>query len=172
VQPEFVSAAQSKNPRGLFVCADMTSFDLDRQYDVVLCLFSSIGYVKTLDNVRRTLQQFSKHVKPDGVVLVEPWFTPAQWNTGRVHMICAEREDVKVSRLSRSTVRGNISVIDFQYLIGRPDRIEHRSEVHELGLFTTEEMIDSFQQSGFDVRFDETGLTGRGLYIGRLRSHT
>lgn len=55
LDPEFVRIAARKNPQGSFVHADMRNFDLGKTYDVILCLFSSIGYVKTLDNVIQAL---------------------------------------------------------------------------------------------------------------------
>lgn len=43
----------------------------------------------------------------------------------------------------------------------------HVSEVHELGLFTTSEMLSAFRTAGLDVEHDPKGLTDRGLFIGR-----
>ena len=71
----FVELAQRKNPAGRFVRADMTGFELGRRYDAVLCMFSSIGYVRTLENVTKTLCQFRAHLEPRGVIVVEPWAT-------------------------------------------------------------------------------------------------
>jgi hypothetical protein len=48
-----VRIAKAKHPGGQFRRADMVAFQLRRRYDAVLCLFSSIGYVRTLANVRR-----------------------------------------------------------------------------------------------------------------------
>ena len=45
---KLISLAQRKNPIGNFNNADMVDFDLGKSYDIVMCLFSSIGYVKTL----------------------------------------------------------------------------------------------------------------------------
>ena len=33
----------------------MTAFDLGKTFDLVTCLFSSIGYVKTLENLARAV---------------------------------------------------------------------------------------------------------------------
>ena len=98
----------------------MASFDLGSSYDAVLCLFSSIGYVRTLE------------------------------------------------RLTRTEIRGRISWMEFQYLVADPSEIRHLKEVHELGLFTEEEMLEALQLGGLhDVEFDREGLTGRGLYLAR-----
>lgn len=170
IEPEFVRLARQKHPEGRFVCGDMTDFDLGRRYDVVLCLFSSIGYVKTLENVERTLRQFREHLAAGGVVVVEPWIEPAAWQSGRVFMHTAESEDVTVCRMSHSGQRDRTSVLEFHYLIGRDEGIEHIAETHELGLFTRAELEGCFAAAGFtDVEHDAEGLMGRGLFTARLR---
>jgi len=48
----------------------MVVFDLGKTYDVVMCLFSSIGYVKTLDRVTLALERFKSHTNDGGLILV------------------------------------------------------------------------------------------------------
>ena len=62
----FLVSARERNPRGYYSEGDMRDFSLDRMYDIVVCLFSSIGYVRTLDNVRKTLVRCREHLT-DGV---------------------------------------------------------------------------------------------------------
>lgn len=58
----FIQTAKKRNPSSNFWCADMTSFQLNKKYDVVMCLFSSIAYVKTLKLVEQTVEQFINHI--------------------------------------------------------------------------------------------------------------
>ncbi len=168
IEPAFVRLAAAKNPGGRFVQGDMMSFDLGRRYDAVLCLFSSVAYVKTLENVERTLAGFRRHLAPGGVVVVEPWFEPEQWRVGSVYIHTGEAAGVKVCRMSHSTQRGSISVIEFHYLIGRESGITHTTETHELGLFTGAELEGAIEGAGLRlVEHDTAGLDGRGLYIAR-----
>lgn len=109
---------------GEFREADMTDFELDRQYDAVLCLFSSIRYVRTLENVGHTLTNFRRHTAPDGVIVVEPWFTPDAVESERVYLKTAESDALTVCRMSHMQVEGRLSRLRFEYLIGRPDGIE------------------------------------------------
>jgi len=51
---------------GKFVLGDMINFDLGRQFDVILCLFSSIGYVRTYSRLGMTLKNFARHLKTGG----------------------------------------------------------------------------------------------------------
>ena len=59
-------------------------------------------------------------------------------------------------------------ILDFHYLVGTPEGVEHFTEHHELGLFTDEEYRNAFTAAGLQVAHDPEGLIGRGLYIGTL----
>ena len=109
----------------------------------------------------------SRHLLPGGVLLVEPWFTPEQWNVGRVSTILVEKPDAKIIRMSRGGIKGRISLLDFHYLIGTSQEIEHIVEHHEFGLFVHEEYMDAFKKAGLGVIHDQEGVDGRGLYIGQ-----
>ena len=171
IEPAFVELARQKVPTGRFWQADMTDFDLGTQFDVVVCLFSSIGYLCRLDRVERALRCFRRHLAPGAAVLVEPWFPPEAWNPGRVYVHTAESENLHVVRMSHSSVEGQISKLEFHYLIGTERGIDHRVEHHELGLFTTAEMEAAFKRAGFSsVDYDPQGLTGRGLFVSRGKS--
>jgi SAM-dependent methyltransferase len=167
LEPAFVRIARGKLPQGRVFEADMVTFDVGEQYDVVLCLFSAIGYVRTLENVLAALRRMRAHLVPGGVVIVEPWFSPGVLEPGRMHLQTAQSEALRVCRMSRTEVDGRISRLQFEYLIGRPSGIERASETHELGLFTEEEMVECFRGAGLAVTFDPVGLSGRGLYLAR-----
>jgi ubiquinone/menaquinone biosynthesis C-methylase UbiE len=168
LDPTFVRIARAKLARGSVYEGDMTSFAVPKRYDVITCLFSAIGYVRTLENVRRALEHFRAHLTDGGIVLVEPWFAPGALQAGYVSVNSGSANDVKVTRMSLTEVEGRMSRLRFEYLIGRPSGIEHVSEVHELGLFTTDEMIQCFRDARLDVTYDATGLTGRGLFVARV----
>jgi hypothetical protein len=81
-------------------------------------------------------------------------------------MTQVDTPDVKIVRMSYSRRRGNVSSLEFQYLIGTSKGIDHSVEIHELGLFTHQEYIAAFEASGLTVTHDPKGLDDRGLYIG------
>ena len=167
LDPVFVRIAEAKNPSGRFFEADMSDFDLKHRYDAVLCLFSSIGYVRTLDRVKEALMCFREHLAPEGVAIVEPWFPPGILDTTRVFTHTAEANGVRVTRNARTEVVGTLSRLVFDYDIDDHGASRRVSEVHELGLFTTEELTMAFREAGLDVEHDAEGLTGRGLFIAR-----
>lgn len=76
IDPALLAVARRKLPDARFFQADMAAFDLGRRYEVVMCLFSSIGYLGDLDRVTAALRCFGRHLAADGAVIVEPWLTP------------------------------------------------------------------------------------------------
>jgi ubiquinone/menaquinone biosynthesis C-methylase UbiE len=161
-----LEVASQNYPDIPFHQADMTKFDLGKQFDAVTCLFSSIGYVKTKERLARAVQNMARHLLPGGVLIVEPWFTPEQWKPGKVHALFVDQPNLKISRMNISEVEGNISFFIFHYTIGTAQGIEYFTERHELGLFTHEEYLEAFQKIGLEVIHESEGLDGRGLYIG------
>ena len=167
LQPEFLEIARQHNPGIPFYLGDMVDFDLGRRFDAVTCLFSSIGYVQTLENLARAVACMAGHLLPGGVLVVEPWFTPADWHPGTVHAMLIDEPELKIARLNTSFVDGRLSYFDLHYLIATPEGTEHMVERHELGLFEREEMRAALEGAGLQVAYDEEGLTGRGLYVGQ-----
>jgi ubiquinone/menaquinone biosynthesis C-methylase UbiE len=162
-----LDVARGKHPAGSFYHADMSEFLLDARYDAVLCLFSSIGYLVTLERTRRALECFQRHLAPNGVVLVEPWFPPGGLEDGRIFRHTGTFRGMAVERVSRTEIQGRISLLHFEYRVDTPDGVRHATEIHELGLFTTDEMAAAFRDAGLRVDVDAVGLTGRGLWVAR-----
>jgi ubiquinone/menaquinone biosynthesis C-methylase UbiE len=163
----YLQAARLKNPAGNYTRADMLDFDLARNYDVVTCLFSAIGIVRSFARLEKAIACMARHVRTGGALIVEPWFTPEQWRPAKPFILAGEIGADKVYRLSHSLKDGPLSVLLHNYLRGTPDGVEHYSERIELGLFTRDEMTWAFEFSGMEVRYESEGLMGRGLYIGR-----
>jgi len=116
--------------------------------------------------MRKAIQRLARHVLPGGVVVVEPWFGPNVWQIGRVHGLYVDQPNLKIARMSISGSDRNISILDFHYLVATSDGVTHSTEHHELGLFTHDEYLAAFRETGLDVAYDNAGLTGRGLYLG------
>jgi len=168
INERYLRAARLKNPAGNFTCADMLDFDLGRTYDVVTCLFSAIGIVRTFARLETAIACMARHVRPGGALIIEPWFTPEQWRPARPFILTGEIGTDKVYRLSHSLQEGALSVLLHNYLRATRAGVEHYSERIELGLFTRDEMTWAFEFTGMVVRYGSEGLMGRGLYVGSL----
>ncbi|MBC8223293.1 class I SAM-dependent methyltransferase [Candidatus Bathyarchaeota archaeon] len=159
----------SKNIEGAeFIEADMTTMSIGRRFDVITCLFSSIGYAKTYQNLGKTLRNFANHLKPGGLLLIEPWFTEDVYSVGAPFMTTYEDDDIKIARLNVSMKEGNVSVMEMHYLIAERDvGVRHYVGRHELGLFDTDRTLELMREAGFRASYTTEGTpSSRGLYIG------
>jgi SAM-dependent methyltransferase len=150
---------------------DMRTFDLGRRFDVVTCLFSSIGFVRDLAGLAAAATRLAAHVAPGGVLLVEPWITPARWTPNRPHLLTAERDGLVLARVTLSGVDGRVSSTDMHYVLGTPEAVETFAKYSEQGLFADDEMRAALEGAGLEVEHDPEGLIGRGLWIGTRRRH-
>jgi SAM-dependent methyltransferase len=166
LDPELLAIARERVP-GIELHEDnMTAFDLGRRFDVVACLFSSIGYVRDEPRLRAAIGAMAAHLEPGGLLVVEPWLPPDAWREGHVAMLVIDEPEEKIVRMNRAEREGDVSIVDFHYLVGTPEHIEHFTERHELGLFTDEQYREAFTAAGLAVEHDPEGLMGRGLYLG------
>jgi SAM-dependent methyltransferase len=158
--------ARRKNPDIIFYRGDMSNFQLGKKYDIITCLFSAIGFVKTRAKLRSSVACMADHLKPGGLLLLEPWFSPNQWKIGHLHGLFVNRPDLKLARMSISKRRGNLSFNDEHFLVATRKGVKHFVERLEMGLFTMEDYIDSLRNTGLRLKHYRNGLMGRGLYIG------
>ena len=166
ISPLMLRLARKKHPDVVFYRRDMTNFRLTKEFDVVTCLFSAIGHVKTRRRLDLAVRAMARHLKPGGVLVVESWPTPKQWQNGRLGANFVDEPNLKIARFSISKARGRLSVQDLHHLVATPNRIQHFVERLEMGLFTHDEYLDTFRQAKLETAYDPEGLMGRGLYIG------
>ncbi|HXX87814.1 MAG TPA: class I SAM-dependent methyltransferase [Candidatus Acidoferrum sp.] len=168
ISNEMLKVAMKNVDGVVFKQANMTTLSLGREFDVITCLFSSIGYVKTLANLRRTIRNFSKHLKNGGVVLIEPWFSKSTFYPGSPNMTTYDGKDIKIARLNVSELRGSLSVMDMHYLIAeRGEDVKHLVDRHEMGLFDVDETLRIMKTNGLRSRFLKHRLMReRGMLVG------
>jgi SAM-dependent methyltransferase len=144
---------------------DMVDFDLGRQFDAVVCLFSSIGYAQKVPGLQRAVACMRRHLVPGGVLAFEPWIRPEDWHTGRPHALLVDQPELKIARANVSRQQGRLSIVDFHYLVATPAGVEHFTELHELYLFDDQEYQEAIEAAGLVPVYLPEGLNGRGLYL-------
>jgi SAM-dependent methyltransferase len=166
LDPEMLAVARDRLPNVELVEADMTDFDLGRRFDAVTCLFSSIAYAPTRDGLDRAVATMARHLEPGGVLIVEPWVLPEEWDPSRFQAIFVDEPDLKIARMSIPPPRAREQVLEFHLLVGTRDGIDYWVERHEVGMFEDGEYRAAFERAELTVERDAEGLMGRGLYVG------
>lgn len=166
LDPALVAIARAKCPQGRFDVADMVDFHLGRSYDVVLSLFGSIGYAVTVPRLREALACVRDHLVPGGVAVVEPYATPDGFRPGAGDACIVEANGLRVTRVHRAERDGQRCRLYVHDTIEGPDGTRQSTEIHELGLFTVDQMLAAFSAVGLAVTYDPRSPIGRGIYVG------
>jgi SAM-dependent methyltransferase len=165
IEPGLLSVAERRAPSAELVRADMAAFDLHRTFDAITCLFSSIGYVGTVERLNSAILCMAAHLNEGGVLVVEPWFGPKQWMMGTIQVVEVQAAGSRAVRMMRSDRVADLSILDTHYLVGSGSEIAHFTERHELGLFDQDQYVAAFEAAQLTLSFDPAGLTGRGLFV-------
>ncbi len=167
--PQMLRLARRRLPGVPLVQGDMRRFRLKDRFDVITCLFSAIGHLPSEADLLRTFHNFSTHLKPGGVAIVEPWIDPEDFRPGMVHLVSYRSPSLVIARMAFSARTGNRSAISYRYLIGEARRgVRHEEETDRGLLVPRRRLVELMERSGLRGRFLRHGLpTGRGLLVGR-----
>lgn len=143
---------------------DIRTIEIGRPFDVVTCLFSVIGYMLTLEDLRDAVGNMARHLIPGGILIVEPWLDPEAIRPPEVTVSQAAIGDMRVTRHSRLEKTGlGTSRMEFHYLCSTPAEVRYHLEVLDHGLFTRDELMSACTAAGLTPRMtDRTGHQDEG----------
>jgi SAM-dependent methyltransferase len=136
-------------------------------FDVIICLFSSIAYLASGDELTAAIGEMARLLAPGGTLMIEPWLRPDVDRSFGVLTYFANDADLKVARMCIPRREDDVLVLDHHHLVARPDGIEYYLEAHRLRMFSEADFESAFRAAGVVARFDLDGLdaVGRGLWI-------
>lgn len=168
ISAEQVAAARKKLPHTTIVQADMLDFAMDRQYDVILCLFNSIAYLKTQANLNQAISNMAHHLKPGGLIIIEPWLKPEDFIVRNATFDTAHTKgDLAAARMAITSVNDNVTTLRLHHMVRTGQTVEHFVETHELATYTDEDYSDACGIAGLKTEIDASGLRGRRLWLGK-----
>lgn len=165
-----LAIARQRMPKVVLHQADMLNFRLYSTFDAITCLFSAIGYMHTPAELEQAFVMMGDHLYTGGVLLVEPWILPSDWQDGLRHVQLVETPDFLCVRMNRSYSEGNMSILRMHYLVMRESDVEpeHFIEQHRLCMHTVEEYLAAMNAAGFDAEY--VANDRRGYVVGVKRS--
>jgi SAM-dependent methyltransferase len=149
-----LDAAAIRAPSAQLVLGDLADFDLSRRFDAIVCLFSSLGYLRDTGRLRSAAASIARHLNREGIVLVEPWLTAEQFGTGRISVDTGQSAHRTVARITRSSVVDGRAVLATDYLVAEADVTEHITERHEMTLFAHADYLEGMRTAGLDAQLD------------------
>jgi SAM-dependent methyltransferase len=167
IDPGLLDEARRHLPGVPLVEADMRTLALGERFDAVVCLFSSVGYLRSTSELRDAVTAMARHLVPGGVLVVDGWIRPDEWIDGApTEVTTAVGDGVTVVRMTRSHRQGDRTHLEMHHLVDTADGIEHLIDHHELTLFAPAEYDAAFRTAGLTVDTVESPLPGRDRYVG------
>lgn len=167
LSPDMLTVARGALPDVALHEGDMRTFRLPRRFDVVTCLFSSIGHMADVSELTAAVRSMAHHLTPGGTLVVEPWWFPEAFLPGYVAADVVETGERRICRVSHSTRDGHASRVEVHYVVADPAGIRSFVDIQYITLFTRAEYEHAFREAGCEVTYVEGGLCGRGLFIAR-----
>lgn len=160
-----VNKRKSCQVKGQYFLGSMDDFQLEGEYDVIMCLFSSIGYLSDGKALAETIRCFAKHLTADGMIIIEPWISPDSMDSFPPAQLIQEG-DIHISRMSSYAIDGDSLKLFLHYLVQDQGEISYFSEEHNMCFFDSDQYKDAFEQSNLVWAYDPLGLSSkRGLYV-------
>lgn len=165
---DMLDLARKKFPEIRFYPGNLIDFTLETDFDAMICLYGSIGFVKTVDNLRASMQRIAAHLRPDGLALITPWSTVEDFQN-LIVVDAADRPDLKIARMEQVRLKEpKIIEVTFHHLLGKNNEVTYHKQSMEIGLFTRAEYISAMTDAGLKVVEKYTGTDVRGgAYIGK-----
>jgi SAM-dependent methyltransferase len=144
--------AQNLNPEVNYLNGDMRTIRVPDIYDTII-IPDSIGYMVTIEDLKKTIHNSYKHLKQGGVFLI----------------VAHTREEFKENNFVYTGSKENINITVFEnnhitdsskekyeavitYLIRRAGKLEIVNECHTLGLFPLKTWLTLLEGIGFEVK--------------------
>jgi SAM-dependent methyltransferase len=162
-----LAVAHERLPDVPLTHGDMRTFDLERTFDAVTCLFSSVGYLHDEDELTAAIGRMAAHLSRGGVLVVDGWVRPDAWWPGTNVQALAETGDgIAAARVTRTWRDGDRTILEMRYLIATAeDGFEQQQEVHELTLFSDEAYRAAFDAASLTPDIISSPMPDRDRYI-------
>lgn len=162
--------AAKRVPRATLYPTALPDLGIDQQYDAIICMFSTIGYVGGAEGSTRKLDaavaDMTRCLTDAGVLVVEPWLYADRYRVGHVGSDFIRTADGRLLfRMSHSGIQGNVSVLTMQYVVGDAGGVRSFSDTHLMTMYTPDDFRRAFAAAGLSAEFVDPGF-GRGVVVG------
>lgn len=138
-----------------FVEGDMCAFDLEDRFDVVSCLFDSLGYAVTNERVLGALQHMRRHLAPEGRVVLEVWHAAAMlsgYEPKRVRRLLTPQGELVRTSETTLDVSSQTCEVKFTLTVPSKDTALELSETHVCRFFLLQELAAMLDCAGLALR--------------------
>lgn len=149
---EMMKIAREKVPEMELIQGNMKEMNLEKDFDVIICLFSSINYHTNLSELESTILKFHNHLKKGGILIFDLGFCTENWEEGRMLVDAAVEGDLQLARISQSRLQDGVFNANFVFLIKEDGIMDFEVDQHQIGVFSTADTESILEKAGFEIR--------------------
>ncbi len=144
---KMIEIAKNKNPEINFYVDDMTSFNLDKKYDIITILFNSIWYLDK-EQLKKTVKNAYIHLNEWGIFLIETVFLKGKFNMTENKRAYKDK-NLDIFREVWIEHRKDSVTLKSKYKINSEKFIEEDEQ--EIVLLEEDELKDFFMSENFEL---------------------
>lgn len=168
ISPAMLALAAANFPDIEFHLGDMVDFNLGRDFDALMCLYGSVGFVRTPENLDKALVTFARHLKSGGVLCLTPWSTQEEFTPSIVTNV-VEQPRIRIARMENVKLKEpGLVEVDFHHLVARDGEVTYHEQSVEIGLFSQQQYRDAIGKAGLElVEHRQSGDIRMGVFAAR-----
>lgn len=158
--PQMIAKAQEKNEvmrcKVDFKVMDFLDIQLDRTFDIVFCVFDSVNYLQSSDEVLQFLKQVRKVLSPKGLLIFD--FTTPKNSIQAIDYLNNEEgytdDNHRYFRLSSYDAYAQIHKNEFRIEKLAEDKesvLQKYRETHLQKIYTLQQMLDIINQTAYNI---------------------
>ena len=160
---EMLAVAQKKSSDFKLVRADMRSFDIGRNFDMIYCLSGSIQYNLSQEDLTKTIHSMRKHAV-SGKVIFDLAYCLERWREGYTNITANSNEQFEVAELYTSHSKDGFSYWNPLYLIKdkKTGKMDMHVDTHKIKLWSIPEVEDLLKSRKIDYTL-QRGFTAKDI---------
>lgn len=142
--------AREKNDEARYMQDDMSSFSLDEQFDVALCLFGVVSYLDTVSDLHVVIDNMASHLTENGMIVID-FVEPRrkEIEEGPLRIESYREEGVRVTRTGVAEVpSADQLVMEYHTVVAEGTEVARFKDRHCLKHFSEEEYRSAFDAAG------------------------
>lgn len=143
ISEPMLEQARKRIPKIPLLQGDMSTIDMGKTFDLVVCAFDSINYIQTPADVTRTLHNVYRHLRPNGLFLFD-FNTPELFRDLHNRLLTHEFDGIVFKHIMEWEEEESIAVTIFDFGDGEP-------EIHRQRAYTYGEIERIVYTAGFEI---------------------
>ena len=118
ISKDMIVQARKNCSHATFKVGKMQSFKINKSFDIITLLFNSTNHLKNIYELKKTVDNVSKHLKPGGLLVVEMFHDINYFLKNSHHLRIHDGKDIKIARIGKFSLKNNNHVdVIMEYLI-------------------------------------------------------